>query len=246
MTDGALNNPARDLALTIVIPARDEAERLGTTLERIETFLRAEGRAAEIIIVDDSSLDATREIAERFLALHPELGRIIHAPVPGGKGAAVRAGVLSAVGRRVLVTDADLSTPMPEIAKLERELDAGAAIAIGSRDVPGSNVQVRQAAYRERMGRVFNMIIRAIGLTRFRDTQCGFKLYDGDTARAVFAEVRLRHFAYDVEALMIAEQMGAQIVEVAVLWRNDPHSTVHLVRDSARMLWDVARLRLRG
>jgi dolichyl-phosphate beta-glucosyltransferase len=153
--------------------------------------------------------------------------------------------MLAVSGERRLMTDADLSTPIEELPKLEAAL-AGAEIVLGSRAVPGSRIVLRQPRHRELAGKTFNRLVRlAGGVHGVHDTQCGFKLLRGDWARALAAELTVERFAWDVELIWLARRRGLRVVEVGVEWRNDPATRVHLVRDSGRMLLDVLRFRLR-
>jgi len=232
--------------LSVVIPARDEAERIGPTLQRVIAYLRGQAYTWEVVVVDDVSRDATAAAAEQFQAREPRL-RLLRRSAEPGKGAAVRAGMLAARGQRVLFSDADLSTPIEEVEKLlaavERE---GYDIAIGSRGLPQSDLRVRQPWYREAMGRAFNLMVRAVALRGFRDTQCGFKLFRGEVLRDLFCRQTINGFAFDVEILFLAIKRGLRVKEVAVTWINSPRSTVDPVRDSLRMARDMLGLRLKS
>lgn len=224
--------------LSIVIPAFMEELRLGNTLKAIFTYLELRGGAAEVIVADDGSRDRTAEVARAGGATLVQLSE------NKGKGAALRAGVAASRGDLVLLCDADLSTPIDEVEKLEVALARGADLAFGSRSVEGSDVGRHQSRHRELMGRSFNMILHLLGFGGLRDTQCGFKLLRGDLARALFATMKIEGFAYDVELLDRARRQRLKVVEVGVVWNNSPDSRVHPVLDSARMLRDVLRLRL--
>jgi dolichyl-phosphate beta-glucosyltransferase len=226
--------------LSIVIPAYQEQERLGPSLEAITRYLQRRPEPSEILVVDDGSTDKTSDVAASF-----EHVRVLRQPTNRGKGAAVRRGVAESRGQRVLMCDADLSTPIEEVEKLEELLGQGADLVLGSRGIAGSDVQVAQAWYRERLGRGFNLLLRLLGLGDFRDTQCGFKLFDGEVARSLFPVLVLDGFAFDVELLDLAKRRGLDIREVGVIWINSADSRVDPVRDSLRMLRDVVRLRLR-
>ncbi len=230
------------LELSVVVPAYNEAGRIGPTVRRIADYLRETDRRAEILVVDDGSEDDTAAACER--SREPAL-RVLRLPVNRGKGAAVRAGLAASTGRRVLVSDADLSTPIEELARLEQAAEA-AAIVFGSRALADSRVERHQPRYREAMGKTFNLWIRLLGFRGLHDTQCGFKLLDGEAARALAAELTVDGFAWDVELLWLARRRGLTVTEVGVRWRDSPDSKVHLLRHSAQMALDVVRLRWRA
>ena len=224
--------------LSVVVPAYNERARLPPTLRKIAAFLH--GRPHEIVVVDDGSTDGTAEAAQEVgggavVVLRNEGNR--------GKGYSVRRGMLAARGERRLFSDADLSTPIEELARLERALDEGHQIAIGSRALAGARIEVRQPWYRENMGRLFNLFVRALAVPGVRDTQCGFKLFTGAAAQAVFSTARLDGFSFDVEALYIARQLGYRIAEVPVSWRNDAATRVGLL-GGFQAFPDLLRIRL--
>ncbi|HEV7517315.1 MAG TPA: dolichyl-phosphate beta-glucosyltransferase [Thermoanaerobaculia bacterium] len=227
--------------LSIVIPAYNEAARLGPTLERILGYLAGQKIAAEILVVDDGSTDRTAAVAESFAGRGVVLYRQDR---NRGKGAALRSGVVASRGATVLLVDADLSTPIEDLERLRPYL-AGAELVLGSRSVPGANVTQHQPIYREIMGRTFNLLIRTVGVRGFRDTQCGFKLLDGEAARQLFADLSVDRFAYDVELVWLARRRGYRIAEVGVTWANSPYSSVDPLKDSARMIWDIVVMRFR-
>lgn len=232
-----------DPDLTVVIPAYNEVERLSPTLDRIGAYLDQRERSFEVVVVDDGSTDETaslvRDHAKRNSRISLlELGR------NRGKGAAVRAGVLAAAGRLVLISDADLSTPIEELTKLEAALEAGSDIAIGSRGLAAADIQVRQPRYREAMGRIFNLIVRTLTPGTYRDTQCGFKLLTRAAAHDLFGRSTVDRFAFDVEILQLAEGRY-QVAEIPVVWRHVEESRVSPLVDAPRMLFDLVKLALR-
>jgi len=223
-----------------VIPAFNEAERLPRALARLEEWLSRSAVTHEIVVVDDGSCDDT---AARARAAGGE-GLVLLRHEPNrGKGYAVRRGMLAARGGRRLMTDADLSTPIEELPLLMAELDRGFDIAIGSRAVAGARIEVHQPAYREAMGRFFNVLVQALVMRGLHDTQCGFKLFTADAAAVAFGACQLDGFAFDVEVLFVARRRGLRIAEVPVHWRNDATSRVGLAGGGAAFL-DLLRIRL--
>jgi dolichyl-phosphate beta-glucosyltransferase len=230
--------------LSIVIPAYNEEARLTASLEKIVSYIDAARLDAEIVVVDDGSKDRTADLAEKTLS--GRRGRVIRGGENRGKGAAVRRGVFEAKGRFVLLTDADLSTPIEAHAKLadvirDRDLD----VVIGSRALPDSDVQVRQGRLRQTMGRGFNLLIRALTGLAFRDTQCGFKLMDRERVLPLFEKMIVDRFAFDVELLFLCNRFGLSVTDVPVIWRNAAGSKVSLLGDPLNMLLDVLRVRWR-
>jgi dolichyl-phosphate beta-glucosyltransferase len=184
-------------AISIVIPAYNEAQRLPGTLEAIASYLiKKKDFEAEIVVVDDGSSDRTRSIAESFNIADVPV-RVVANPVNRGKGFAVREGMLQTTGDWVLFSDADLSTPIVELDKLMWEANRlNADVAIGSRAIDRSLIGVHQSAFREYAGRIFNLMMRALTGLRLWDTQCGFKLFSGRAAREIFRRSRLEGFGF--------------------------------------------------
>ena len=230
--------PATPCDLSVVIPAFNEGQRIRDTLKRTVAHL---GRrfSYELIVVDDGSRDDTAGVVESF-----EDACLLKQPCNRGKGAAVRRGVLAARGKRVLFMDADLSTPIEEVDKLI-DLAADADVVIGSRRLPSSNILGEQPLHRRLLGSCFSALVRALLLGDFSDTQCGFKLFGRDAAEAIFSQQRLDGFAFDVEVLMLAEQLGYVIKEVPVAWQHSDDSKISPVLDSASMFRDLVRLKTR-
>jgi dolichyl-phosphate beta-glucosyltransferase len=228
-------------SLSVVVPAYNEAGRLPATLARILAYLQGLDREHEIVVVDDGSTDATTQVAR---AAGGDVRVLRHEP-NRGKGYAVRRGMLEATGARRLITDADLSTPVEELATLEAQIERGFDVAIGSRAVAGARIEVHQPAYREAMGRVFNRLVQALLLPGLCDTQCGFKLFTAGAAQAAFSVSSLDGFSFDVEALYVARRRGLRIAEVPVTWRNDAATRVGL-GGGATAFADLLRIRHRA
>lgn len=233
-------------ALSVVIPAYNEALRIGRSLDRIRTFLEARPEASEVIVVDDGSTDGTAELLGEASASWPILRALRHQP-NRGKGYSVRRGMLDARGELVLFTDADLSAPVEEADKLIAALRQNRAdAAVGSRAVNRRLIGVHQPALREYGGRFFNLLVRLFTGLHISDTQCGLKLFRRDTTRRAFELQRSTGFGFDPEVLFLIERLGGRVVEVPVRWNNDPATKVHFARDSVRMVLDLARIRWRA
>ncbi len=228
--------------LSIIIPAYNEEARIGATLVRMSAFIEEAELDAEILVVDDGSSDGTCDVV-RDEATRNSRVSLLEQPQNMGKGAAVKAGMLQATGDLLLFSDADLSTPIEDVLLLMDKLGPQTPIAIGSRGLKESNLEIRQPFYREMMGRTFNRIVRtALGL-QIRDTQCGFKLFRRKEALALFGAQKTQGFAFDVEILFRARLADYGVAEVPVTWRNDERSTVHPIRDAARMFGEVLTIR---
>ncbi len=235
-----MTTPASKIFLSIVIPAHNEERRLPAALEKIHAFLQKQPYAAEIIVVENGSRDATIEVARSYAERIPCL-RVLQV-TERGKGLAVRAGMLAARGEYRFFADTDLSMPIEEVnnflpPKLQRP-----DVVIGSREAPGA-VRYDEPVYRHLIGRIFNTMVRWMALPGLQDTQAGFKLFRGDVVERVFPLQTLIGMSFDVEVLFIARQMGYKIVEVPIHWFFNPDSRVRLVDDSLRMAVDLLQIR---
>jgi dolichyl-phosphate beta-glucosyltransferase len=225
--------------LSIIIPAYNEEPRLAHSLEKALSWLADHDQDFEIIVVDDGSTDATVAVAHGFA----DRGiRVLSLPRNQGKGAAVRQGILASDGQRVLISDADFSTPIEDLARLESRLGE-APVVLGSRAVAGARVTRRQPLYREFMGKTFNKILRLFGVRGINDTQCGFKLLDGDVARTLFSCIITPGFAFDVELVWLAQRLGHRVVEVGVTWEDSPASRVQPLTDPPKMILEILLFR---
>ncbi|KHE92953.1 MAG: glycosyltransferase family 2 protein [Candidatus Scalindua rubra] len=228
--------------LSVVIPAYNEERIIGNTLEKIISYLKTENFEYEIIVVIDGSTDSTAEVVKKYEQLMDKLTILVNETTMG-KGYSVKRGVLESKGDFVLFTDADLSTPIEEIGKLFFWLNKDYDVAIGSRGLKESQVEIHQSFVRGRMGKTFNKIMQLIIFTGFKDTQCGFKCFKRHSADKVFVKQIIRGFAFDVEILLIARRQGFRTKEVPVKWLNSPFSTVHIIKDSLSMLFDLFRIK---
>jgi dolichyl-phosphate beta-glucosyltransferase len=232
----------RQPELSIVVPAFNEQGRLEPSIRSYLEYCRERELATELIVVDDGSLDGTSGLVEELSADYPEL-RLIRLAENRGKGYAVRSGVVNARGALVLFADADGATPISELVRLEDAIRAGADVAIGSRAMAGTGVEVKAKLYRRLIGRAFHLLVESLTVRTIRDTQCGFKLFRGPVAHDLFSRMRMTGFSFDVELLMMAQRRGYRVAEVPVNWVHQPGSKVNLAVDSLRMARDLFVIR---
>jgi dolichyl-phosphate beta-glucosyltransferase len=229
-------------ALSIVVPAFDEARRIPETLRAIDAHFAARAHEVELIVVDDGSRDDTagvvRELAK---SLELPLSLLRYAP-NRGKGFALKVGFAASRGARVLFSDADLSTPIEEADALLAELECGAEVAIGSRKRARARVEVHQPWLRETLGKGFTLLVRTL-VADVTDATCGFKAYRGDAGRDLYARMRVFDWSFDAEMLWVARARGLRTTEVPVRWRDQAGTKVDLRRDVLRSLAGIARIR---
>ncbi len=230
--------------ISVVIPAYNESARIPATLERVREYMDSSREEYEVIVADDGSSDGTVAFVEAAARAWPQLS-VVALGRNRGKGAAVRAGMLRAHAEHRLFTDADLSTPIEELPRLRAHLRGACQVAIGSRAVAGSTIDVHQPGRRETMGRVYNRLVQVIVLPGLHDTQCGFKVFTGEAAEACFRPLRTRGFGFDAEVLVRARRRGWMVAELPVRWSHREDSRVSALRDSTMALLDLLRLRLR-
>jgi glycosyltransferase involved in cell wall biosynthesis len=242
-----MNSPLFDLS--VIIPAYNEEQRLPKTIQRIVTYLSARPLRSEIIVVDDGSTDGSTQLVEGYQANVAGL-RLISNGRNRGKGFSVRHGMLVAQGEIALFTDADLSTPIEEADKLLRALtELNYDVAIGSRGVDRSLIELHQSAVREQAGIFFNLMVRGITGIPFSDTQCGFKAFRRERARIIFDQQRVAGFGFDPEILFLAQRHALRVAEVPVRWSHDSGTKVNVALHGMGMLFDLLIIRsnaLRG
>ena len=232
--------------LSIVIPAYNEARRLPPTLDEVAAFCDALTFPNEVLIVVEPSDDRTLELASAHAAQRPSF-QVIANPAHRGKGFAVRTGMLRACGDHVFYMDADLSVPLREVraflAYFEQHPDVD--VIVGNRQHARSRITRRQSPLREAMGQMFNRLLQSLTLVALHDTQCGFKAFRRKAAHDIFTRQTIEGFAFDVEVLLLARELGYAIADLPVEWVNSPESKVRIVRDSLQMLRDTWRIRRR-
>jgi glycosyltransferase involved in cell wall biosynthesis len=226
----------RPIALSIVIPAYNEAHRLPASLELARAFLNADGLSAEVLVVDDGSEDGTAAVIEAAQRDWPALKLLRQAHA--GKGAAVRLGVAQAVGEQVALADADFSMQITEFRRFMSDALGDYDIAIASREATGAR-RYGEPEYRHIMGRIFNRLVQWLLLPGIEDTQCGFKFLRRAVARDIIGQLTIDGWGFDVELLYIARQHGYQIREIGVPWRYGSDSRVSPLRDTLTMIRDI-------
>lgn len=233
---------------SLVIPAFNEADRIGPNLRGALNYLQQTSPESELIVVNDGSTDATSEVVREVFAGPGQIAtRLVEHSPNRGKGAAVREGLLAAAKPIGLFSDADFSTPIGETPKLVGPIAAGELdVAFGSRALDRNLIGQHQPWRREQGGRIFNLIVRLATGLPFWDTQCGFKAFRLDLVRPILEKAKTDGFGFDVELLYLARKAHLRMREIPVRWNHYEGSKVDFARDSLRMLREIAALRFRG
>lgn len=218
----------REIHLSVVIPAYNEEKRIGATLLDVDRYLSQQNYSYEILVVSDGSSDKTVDVTEKYRQLIKNL-EVIDNLENKGKGAAVRQGMLKAVGEYRVFMDADNSTTLDHIEKMWPHFEKGSQIIIGtrdSRDVKGAIQAVHQPLSRRVIGDAGNLLIQLVAVKGIWDTQCGFKGFTKEAAETIFPKLRINRWGFDIEILAIARKLGYTIGIIPVHWANDPRSHV--------------------
>ena len=232
-------------SLSVVIPAFNEATRLGETLLTVFDYLSKHVPASEVIVVDDGSTDGTADVAEKHFSQAGDLGtQIIRVHPNRGKGYVVREGLLAARAPIALFSDADLSTPITETPKLVNPIEVGEYdLTFGSRALDRNLIGVHQPWRREQGGRIINLIVRLATGLPFWDTQCGFKAFRMDVCRPIIEAATIERFGFDVEYLYVAYLAELRLKEIPVRWDHNEGSKLSVLRDTPRLLGEVRLVR---
>ena len=230
--------------LSIIIPAYNEEKRLLPTLKKIGAYLSTKDFSYEIIVVDDGSTDNTLQMIRDFASSDKHVV-ILTNEQNRGKGYSVRKGMLSARGKYIFFTDADLSTPIEEVEKCLPYLINGYDVVIGSRSLPESDIIVHQPWYREKMGKIFNFMVNMVLLKGIIDTQCGFKGFKRDAVKTVFSRCKIDGFSFDVEALYLSRKYNFKIKEIPIRWENSTSSKVSPIKHSLQMFKDLVGIKIK-
>jgi len=230
--------------LSIVIPAYNEADVIGGTLDEVSGYLEERGLDYEIILVSDGSTDNTEKIALSKSALNKRIKVLVNERNMG-KGFSVKKGCLAASGDVIAFTDSDLSYPISEVEKPLKMIRSNAAdVAIGSRTVRGARIAVHTSPLRKVMSMVFNLFVRLIAIKGIGDTQCGFKAFSHSAVKNIFSLQTMRCFSFDVELIYIAKKLGYKVREFPIVWaKSAESSSVNPVSDSIAMFLDIIKIR---
>jgi len=229
---------------SIIVPAYNEAERIGASLEHMLDYIAQSRWSAEIIVVNDGSSDNTAAVVQDFARRNPVV-RILENPGNRGKGYSVRNGMMNASGQVLLFTDADLSSPIEEAEKLFSLIESGDAdVAIGSRYLRSELQTRKQPIHRRVMGRGFNVALKTILGLSYVDTQCGFKAFNRKAVTMIFPNMKIERWGFDPEILFLAKRYGLRVAEVPVSWAHDHRSKINPLRDGTRMLGELLRVRM--
>ncbi len=226
--------------LSIVIPAYNEEERLPGMLLDLKSFLDNYDGTYEVIVVNDGSKDNTVGVVKDFEKKWNFI-KLINNQENSGKGAVVRQGMLSSCGDLRIFADADGATPFREISKLLEEVKKGSDVVIASRAMKLSDVKTK--LFLKFRGRVFNFLVNKMLGLNLTDLQCGFKLFNKESAQCVFSNQHIDGFAFDAEILYKANKNGYKISEVPIAWTNKTGSKVHPILDPIKMLIEITKIR---
>ena len=232
------------MEISVIIPAYNEAKRITPTIQSVVEYLdNLVQDSYEIIVVLDGSKDNTLEVVSKLSNKYKAI-KIIYNKINRGKGAVVRQGILESKGEYVLFMDADNSTHIDELDKILPVMKQGVDIVVGSRDMHGSKVEIRQARYKEILGDLGNLWIQILLVGGIKDTQCGFKVFVGDKARHIFSKINMKGWSFDIELLALARNFGYSIKEMPIIWYNDDSSHVK-AKDYIHVLLDTVIIKYR-
>lgn len=235
----------KKIKLSVVIPAKDEEKRIIKTLTSIHQYLKKQSYDSEVIVVENLSSDQTANVVIDFKRTMNNL-KLISLPANcGGKGCAVKKGILESRGKYIVFMDADNATRLDEISGFWKYFTQGYDIVIGSRHVKGSVIEEEQPWYRQLLGRAANLLIQVVVLWGIKDTQCGFKAFEAKKAKQIFQVQEIEGWGFDIEILAIARKWGYKIKEVPVTWYHVGESRLRPVKAAINTLKDLFRVKKR-
>ena len=229
--------------ISVVIPAFNEQDRIGDTVTGIMAYLDQKPFTWEILVIDDGSNDKTYQVIDE-ISSGTEVSVNILSIQHGGKGWAVKNGMLAARGEYRFMADADMAMPVDQIDRFLKFIEEGYDIVIGSRQMAGSR-RFSEPRSRHLMGRIFNWIVQILAIKGFQDTQCGFKCFNAKTAEVLFGLLYTKGFGFDVELLYLADKLNLSVLEIPIDWYHQRSSKVRPVQDSILMVKDIVGIRIR-
>jgi dolichyl-phosphate beta-glucosyltransferase len=232
------------MELSLIIPAYNEAGRIGATVTHVCDYLDRQSYGWEVIVVIDGGPKTAVDEARAAAGGRANV-RVLENDTNRGKGYSVRRGFADARGERLVFIDADLSLPVEGLDAMLARFDLGADVVIASRTAPGSRVEGAPPAMRDVMSKVFNIVVQALAVPGISDTQCGFKGFTAHAARKIFSVAESDRFGFDVEALYLAKRHGFRIDELPVICRYHGGSSVSRISDGVRMFADIVAIRRR-
>lgn len=233
------------ILLSVVIPAYNEEERIGKTLESVDDYLKKQSYNYEIIIVANNCTDNTAKVVLEYQKRVQRLKLLdIKIAKPGGaKGWAVKRGIEEAMGEYKLFMDADNATRIEEMDHFWSCFDKGYDVVIGSRHVRGSHIVIQQPWYRQLLGRSANLLIQMVLLPGIKDTQCGFKAFSSESADKIFEKMTIGGWGFDMEILALTRFYGFKIAEVPVSWYEAGKSRLRPAKAAKDTLWELFRIK---
>lgn len=227
--------------LSVIVPVYNEEKRVEKGLKEILNFLSKQKFSWELILVDDGSTDKTEKIVRKNIAQNKNAQLV--SSRHQGKGGAIKKGVLTSKGKWVLFLDIDLATPMEELTKFRSQIK-NFDVLIGSRKMTGARILLHQPKFRELSGKVFTFLTNALVTSGISDITCGFKMYKGRLAKQLFKQSVLRDWSFDAEILFLAQKKKARIKEIAVTWKDDPHTKVNIFQDAFKSFSGLLKIRV--
>jgi dolichyl-phosphate beta-glucosyltransferase len=227
-------------SVSIIIPAYNEEKRLPETLKKISSYINETKLNAEIIVINDGSVDKTADIVNNFKVNNV---RLINNEKNRGKGFCINRGVFEARNEIILFSDSDLSTPIEFLGEFLKNHEIGYDIVIASRAIKGAVKKVKQPFFRDTMGKIFNIFVRTILGLNIKDTQCGFKSFKNNVAKEIFSKQTIFDFGFDPEILYIAQKKGYKIKEYPVEWYDSKGTKVKAIKDSFKMFFSLFKIK---
>ena len=228
--------------ISVIIPIYNEKKVLVKNINKIYNFFSGK-YDFEIVAIDDASTDNSKALLQ---SIQYKNLLILKNEINLGKGYSIIKGIKACSGNIILLTDADLSSPIIEIEKLLQEYNKGYDIVMGSRNMENSIINIKQNFLRICVGKIFNFLVRVILGLKYHDTQCGFKLFNSKKMNEILKSLNVNRFCIDVEILFLAKKLNFKVSEVGIKWDHNNNSSVNILSDSINMFFDLIKIRFRN